>query len=309
MRSMTCGSQGPSQSGRRHDGLGLRGGARQTNGSSSASGGAEANARAPAMRKALATIGSGPMKTVLHTAMPTYQRFAEIHGYEIVIGTGDSAGRPPEWGKIPLLRTLIDEYDVVLWMDADAIFIDYSVDPLTMVRDDAFQAMVDTPFSDRTQSSPCLGFWLLRSEPRSAKFLEAIWNAVEWTDHEWREQSAAMDLLGWTTEYPLEQARVTHWSEGTHWLDLAWDMIPSQDAGYSEGFVRHYARYPNWLRRRLMRIDLVLIRSAECGGFRRLAWSLSRWVRLQERRVLIRALVARRRWHRSRGQDPPAAPG
>ena len=72
-------------------------------------------------RRALVSIGSGPMGPVLELAVQTFERYADRHGYDLVIGDGDSFGRPPSWAKIPLLRRLLDEYDEVLWIDSDEI--------------------------------------------------------------------------------------------------------------------------------------------------------------------------------------------
>jgi len=77
-------------------------------------------------RKALATIGSGPMERVLDEALPTFAEFAERHSYDIVAFRNDehAQGRPSSWGKVRLLRGLLERYDIVLWLDADTIVLD-----------------------------------------------------------------------------------------------------------------------------------------------------------------------------------------
>ena len=93
--------------------------------------------------RVLATIGSGPAKPVLDEALPRMRAFAERHGYDLAIGQGVSHGRPPAWAKIPFMQRLQTRYDLVLWIDADALFVDVSDDQVSTSSWE--EAMLSTP--------------------------------------------------------------------------------------------------------------------------------------------------------------------
>ena len=147
--------------------------------------------------KAVVTIGYGPMEKVLRQSMPTFTEFADKHGYDVVTGSGDDAdGRPISWGKVRLIRRALDRYEAVLWLDADAIILDSSVDPISLLGPDDFQALA--LLHQFGQELPCCGVWLLRSTDKAKSFLDAIWEKAEFIDDRFWEQAAAMDLLGFS---------------------------------------------------------------------------------------------------------------
>lgn len=204
--------------------------------------------------KVLATIGSGPMAPVLEVAAVTFQRYAARHGYDLVIGGGGSAGRPPAWGKILLIRKLLEAYDEVLWIDSDAIVLDDSVDLAAVVPADSYQAMARPPLARGAQQRILnSGVWLLRGE-RAKDLLDAVWERDEWTMHPWWEQRAVVELLGFDEDG--SDIGATEWRDGTTWLDDEWNTF-ERDTGLNGACrIRHYTFRPNSYRLARMRIDL-----------------------------------------------------
>ena len=83
------------------------------------------------------------MQPVLNQSLHTFRRFGERHGYDVVVGGEEAiADRAPAWSKIVLLRRLLESYDYVLWIDADAIILDDSVDPADLFGVEHYQALV-----------------------------------------------------------------------------------------------------------------------------------------------------------------------
>jgi len=210
------------------------------------------------------------MEPVLELAVQTFRRYASRHGYDMVIGDGESFGRPPSWGKIPLLRRLLDEYDEVLWIDSDAIVLDDSVDLSSLVPPDAYQAMAQNnlPQGGRLLNS---GVWLLRGE-RAKEFLDHVWQLDKWTNHGWWEQRAVIELLGFDEEGHV--VAPSPWMVGTHWLDDEWNVLE-----WIEGLIpcriRHYSYRSNEFRRERMAIDLARLNGSKT------AWIKDRWWRHQ----------------------------
>ena len=97
------------------------------------------------MNKAIATIATGPAAELLALALPRLQEYAERHGYDVVIGNGEAEGRAPAWAKVRLIRRMLDSYDLVLWIDADALILDTTRDIADEVDPQLWQAMVLAP--------------------------------------------------------------------------------------------------------------------------------------------------------------------
>jgi hypothetical protein len=211
--------------------------------------------------KALATFGTGPAADLLGLALPTFVEYATRHGYDLVVGDGEAYGRPASWGKIPLIQRLLQCYEFVLWIDADALILDASTDLETEVPSDAFQAFVITRKPAAVGSSPCCGVWAFRAGSEAQRFLDAVWSQEDLIDHYAWEQAAVMRLTGWTIEAPYAKARSTAWDRGTHFLDEEWDMIPQLPIGYRDGKIRHYAGWSSYRRRKFdMTTDLAAMR-------------------------------------------------
>ena len=196
------------------------------------------------------------MQPVLDQSLHTFRRFAERHGYDVVVGGEESiADRAPAWSKVLLLRNLLETYDYVLWVDADAIILDDSVDPVSLLGEEDYQALVRYRWND--EECACTGVWLLRDVEKAKAFLDAVWNSGDGylRLHPW-EQAAAMRLLGYSVD-PDRFVAPTEWTKGCLWLANEWDTIPAftPDRRLVQCRIRHYPRETNRVRRRQMRTD------------------------------------------------------
>ena len=207
------------------------------------------------MGKAIATIGTGPMRSVLARSLPTFIDYGSRHGYAVVVGDGDAEGRPASWGKVKLIRSLLDAFDTVVWIDADAIVVDPNVDIETMVGAHDYQAMLVYEWDDNR--IPNLGVWMVRSCDRARAFLDAVWALDKYTLHRWWENAAVMDLLGYTTGFPVKQVQESKWSEGVAVLGNEWNSYVPHEGIRTDARIRHYAGMSNRLRRTLMSLDRI----------------------------------------------------
>jgi len=151
------------------------------------------------------------MRPVLDESLHTFRRFAERHGYDVVVG-GEEAieDRAPAWSKVVLLRRLLEHHDYVLWIDPDAIILDDSVDPVSLFAEGHYQALVRHRWNE--EECVCTGARILRNVEEAVAFPDAVWNGgdVYLRLHPW-EQAAAMRLLG----YSVDPDRVVADTEGT----------------------------------------------------------------------------------------------
>jgi hypothetical protein len=180
---------------------------------------------AAAGRKALCTIAHGRHRELYDVARPTFERYADVHGYDLhVVEHRMAPQRPGSWGKVPLLHRLVQHYDVVLWVDADAIFVDSSCDVVRAMRPGRFMHLVAHRF-DHEHVFNC-GVIAMRGGAVSRRFLERVWNQIDLVHHEWWENAAVLRLLGYRLERPVRRARLSPWRAGVGRLDRAWNSIP-----------------------------------------------------------------------------------
>jgi hypothetical protein len=222
------------------------------------------------------------MAPILSVTLPTFNDFADRHGYEIVVGREDAGGRPTSWAKIQMLRRLLHTYDEVLWLDADVVILDGSLDISAQVPDTAWQALVEA--RDGFHRHPNLGVWYLRATKKAQAFLDTVWASSAYIDHPWWENAAVMDLLGFEVFPGRGPVRESVWMNGTAWLPQEWNTLVGMH-GLARTRFRHYAAQTNQ---------------------HRLAWMSADVAKAKKRRV-SHARLATRRWierhtPKSRGQ-------
>jgi len=266
------------------------------------------------------------MRPVLDESLHTFRRFAERHGYDVVVG-GEEAieDRAPAWSKVVLLRRLLEKYDYVLWIDADAIILDDSVDPVSLFGEGHYQALVRYCWNE--EECACTGVWLLRNVEKAVAFLDAVWESGDGylRLHPW-EQAAVMRLLGYSVD-PARFVAATEWTDGTLWLANEWDTIPAftLKRRLVECKIRHYARESNRIRRHQMRTDRHAIYAVSAERSTARTWhhlaswaGLMRWnlayrhksaaYDLARRTGLVKAVQALGYGGKSRYTDPSATP-
>jgi hypothetical protein len=164
----------------------------------------------------------------------SFEGYARRWGWELVLSSEDlSGGRPPPWGKIRLLRSLLDSYDWVLWLDADVVVVDLEADISTEIRDDKDLYITEHTWAGHSSASS--GVMLLRASDWSRAFLDEVWASEEHVEHPWRENAAVLDLLGYGLE-PARLVRPTGWLLRTRLIDGRWNSI-ELDAAERPAFV------------------------------------------------------------------------
>jgi hypothetical protein len=143
------------------------------------------------MRKALCSIGAGPHEALLAVSEPTFRDYAARHGYEVITSTAADPARPPAWAKVPLLRATLDDFDVVLWIDADAVIVDPREDIAAELAPQAQLGLV------RHGDVPNTGVMVWRSGEFARSLLEATWANTRFLHHPWWENAALLDALGY----------------------------------------------------------------------------------------------------------------
>lgn len=170
------------------------------------------------MSKALVTLAYGGFyEELLEVALPSFQTFADLHGYDLLIPEPIDCSRPPSWWKVPALLSALDEYDEALFLDADTVIVDPSedvyVDPL------AWQAMVEHHTGDG--DVPNCAVWLVRRP--MIPYLHTAWSLDRYLNHGWWEQAAMHELMGLGGR-PVQRIFDTELGRHTAFLDNGWNV-------------------------------------------------------------------------------------
>lgn len=181
------------------------------------------------------------MAPLLAHSLPTFERYAAAHGYDVHVepiddhvGIADpSARRAARWQKIDLLWASLSRHRLVLWMDADAMFLRFDRDIADDLPPTCFQGLVLESLPTRT--NPNTGVWLLRSGRSASAFLdEVLERGLQ--EHSWADQATVCAALGWNLGdhhgHGARWSRSTQHDAGTAWLPVQWNPVgrPVADA-------------------------------------------------------------------------------
>lgn len=161
-------------------------------------------------------------KIAAHT-MPLMESYARRHGH--VFACVNLAGeRAPSWMKIQAIHQALKDCDTVVWLDADVVVLDGSQWIGDELPDDKWHGLVEhvTECGD----VPNCGVWILRRH--MMPWLEIAWDMHRYIDHQWWEQAAVLELLGYQLgDGPTsKRGQPTHLRDRTQWLAAEWNDHP-----------------------------------------------------------------------------------
>ncbi|MGH9134873.1 MAG: hypothetical protein ACRDZZ_13120 [Ilumatobacteraceae bacterium] len=206
-------------------------------------------------RRVLCTLATGPHRELLEIARPTLVRYALRHGYDLVARTDTHrlGGRPATWGKVPLARELLDSYDVVVWIDADAVIVDPRSDIVDTLRDRRPMHVVSHQIDG--VAVPNSGVFVMNRCAESIRLLERIWHETAYVHHRWWENAALIAVVGGDGDVGLTTPRSRRLaSRVLGALDPRWNSIPA--CPVDDPAIVHLAGMPHDARRAAM-LDLV----------------------------------------------------
>lgn len=209
------------------------------------------------MKKAIVSIGSGPQSRLLKLAALSFRPYAKHHGYDLELRTEVlDTTRPAPWSKIVLLRSLIERYDLLLWLDADLVIVDRSVDLAVELEEDRFLYLAE--HATREGRMPNSGVMMLRSGEQTVDFLDEVYAQEDLIHHRWWENAAICRLLGYQLD-PVGPGSPTELLEKhTKLISSRWNSI--RDAPAQRPRIRHYPGYSLKVRAAFMTRDLLLRR-------------------------------------------------
>lgn len=190
---------------------------------------------------------------------PTAAYYAQMHRMDcLLLPLPDKRlepERPPAWDKVVLIHHMLNLYETVIWIDADAIFCDPRKDIRTVLHTRTPMHMV----AHRTgrRKIPNTGVWICRSLPKTFEMLHLIWNSTQYVNHRWWEQAALMDLIGYDTESASFRG-VTPYTPHVRFIDREWNSRSSDCA--ANPIIYHYCSKPKPIDDMYLRYDAFMQR-------------------------------------------------
>lgn len=174
----------------------------------------------------------------------TLTRYGQRHGHDVIVARSVECDRPPAWYKVRMVQALFDRgYDYVFWMDADALFTDFSHDIADLIRSDKDMHLVEHHLSWYPRAAPNTGVFLLRNCDWSRDLLDRMWNLEQYIHGVWWENAAFMHLLG-QNQFAKQGIHNPNGCEidadRIEWLPERWNRLPMR-LGPGRTIIRHYA--------------------------------------------------------------------
>ena len=189
-------------------------------------------------RGALLTIAAGDHADFVELGAASRAAFCHHNGLaNLVISNPPDTDRPVSWAKIPLITSLLSQYDLVLALDADAVIVRSKVSIEGLVTRVSPVAMVAHQYT--SQTVPNLGVFAVRRSRFVSRLLLNMWGQEDLIHHKWWENAAFLRLCDYDiSSEPVSKVRRTTLALRTHWLDGSWNSIPI--AHVDNPIIKHY---------------------------------------------------------------------
>jgi hypothetical protein len=136
-----------------------------------------------------------------------------------------------------LLRSLLDRYETVIWIDCDAVICDARISILEVLDPSRPMHLVAHRYEGRVV--PNTGVWVVRRTPEALELLEALWSCHDLVHHRWWENAALMEVIGFEVrEDSCAYRGPTRYSHLVGFLGTEWNSIRQDRA--PEPRIMHY---------------------------------------------------------------------
>ncbi|MEK6891390.1 MAG: hypothetical protein AABX03_04610 [Nanoarchaeota archaeon] len=143
----------------------------------------------------LTTYFDDNFKDMGEMCLKSAQKYAEKYGFKIELLNSVKSNRPVAWNKILIVKELLEKYDFVFWIDSDALFVRFDKNILKEIENGKDFYLVKHHIRGRLV--PNSGSFIIRKSEWSKKFLDDVWNKKEYIYHNYWENAAIVDILGY----------------------------------------------------------------------------------------------------------------
>lgn len=123
--------------------------------------------------------------------------YCQHHGYDFICGRDENAakGRSPLWSKIPLLTNNLSNYDWVVWIDSDAMPVNFSHKLEDFIDEDYNMVLAHEHHMNPTRTCINTGVMFMKNCLDNLELLAGSWAQEECCGHPWEDQFSVMEYL------------------------------------------------------------------------------------------------------------------
>jgi hypothetical protein len=213
--------------------------------------------------RAICVYGTGSHRQLGAISFEASRRYAVRWEWDVVATCEPdlARGRPASWGKVQLVLELLRTYEWVFLIDADALIVDLDRDVFEGIDPNGGPVWLarHPQGGEPDHVVENAGVMLVHATPDARQFLEDVWAATEFVDHNWWENAAILDLIGRSLEPPYSRERITWHGRLVSQLPLRWNAVPAY-IECPDAALHHHARadHDNFaLRLAAMEADLL----------------------------------------------------
>jgi hypothetical protein len=176
-------------------------------------------------KRVLCTAAYGRHMELYEVTRPALECYADAHGYSFVaLHHRLAENRPAAWDKVVLLHSLVNDNDLVVWIDCDALVLDDAPDVAGALDPNRFLHLVE--HRNGRDRIPNTGVLALQGGDRSLAFLDQVWRQRRFVHDRWWENAAVNHLLGYRDVGGVRPVAPSRWRSRVGLLDRAWNSIP-----------------------------------------------------------------------------------
>ncbi len=138
----------------------------------------------------------------------TIKKYANKNGLGFKIFQNVKISRPPAWTKIFLINYLLrskKDYNFIIWVDADAMFVNFNKNILSEMIGDKDLYLVKHKINGK--ETPNTGFFVVKNTAWSKDFFNRVWKMKKYLYNNIWENAAVADLLGYKDIIVINQKR------------------------------------------------------------------------------------------------------
>ncbi len=121
--------------------------------------------------------------------------YCQEYGFDFISSMDESLheGRTPLWAKIPLLNQNLKNYDWLMWIDSDAMPLNFTIDARDFIDDEYSMVLAEEHHPDGSAINT--GILWIKNERDGFKLLEETWKQTQCINHPWGEQQGMIEAI------------------------------------------------------------------------------------------------------------------
>ncbi|GHH99568.1 hypothetical protein AM1BK_31110 [Neobacillus kokaensis] len=185
----------------------------------------------------------------LQLMKPTVEHYGRVHGIDTLFFTKTFVpNRLVKRNKIFLLFNLMKYYELVMWIDSDAMFVDFDTDIRDEIKTDHLVYMGS--HYGRDPLFPNSGVIVIKRDPLTEELLQEVWNHKKKEGEFWWDQQGFLKCLG----YENKLLKIISYNGPTKYTPIVgtlhdkWNSRPYDKDVAEHPIIIHYCGY-QWPRR------------------------------------------------------------